>query len=222
MEANTVTAARQEAERKELFDRVWKRVMGDNRESCPITWEESPTPAATPQTEGEAPETSNALVPAPAPSPEDRDRPRSDFPRGEAMGMLGAGCMDCVPLLQELIGRELADWRGYQALARRTAGAPARTIAAMAGGKKRRAKRLSAACFLISGVKYWPEKGRTPAIPSYLGELRQRFMREQETMAAYLAGAESTTDPCLRQLFWDHARENWDHACQIRTLVEQM
>ena len=56
---------------------------------------------------------------------------------------------------------------------------------------------------------------------SYLGTLRRRFAQEQATMAAYLTGTETTTDPCLQQLFWEHAREAWDQACKIRTLVEQ-
>ena len=37
--------------------------------------------------------------------------------------------------------------------------------------------------------------------------LRRRFAQEQATMAAYLTGTETTTDPCLQQLFWEHARE---------------
>ena len=59
-------------------------------------------------------------------------------------------------------------------------------------------------------------------MPSYLGALRRRFGQEQAAMAAYLAGAEATEDPCLRQLFWDHAQENWDQACRVRALVEQL
>ena len=100
-------------------------------------------------------------------------------------------------------------------------GGPARVLAGLAGEKKRRAKRLSAAYFLISGVRYWPEGEKCPPVTSYLGTLRRRFAQEQATMAAYLTGTETTTDPCLQQLFWEHAREAWDQACKIRTLVEQ-
>ena len=80
---------------------------------------------------------------------------------------------------------------------------------------------IDAAYFLIAGVRYWPEAAPCPPMPSYLGALRRRFGQEQAAMAAYLAGAEATEDPCLRQLFWDHAQENWDQACRVRALVEQ-
>lgn len=198
-------------DKKEIFARVWKRVMADGGGQCPIAWEE---PAAKESREGGEEE---VCLPAPT-----RQRsapgPHSDFP-GEG-GVLGEACLGCAGLLQEMVRRELADWREYQALARRAGGAPGRTLAAMAGEKKRRAKRLSAAYFLISGVKYWPEGEGAPRFPSYLGTLRRHFAQEQATMSAYLAGVEATSDPCLQQLFWEHAQENWTHACQIRKLVE--
>lgn len=216
------TLPEQEAEKKEIFARVWKRVMADSTAACPITWEDpaddgtAPVPAQAPASAGQPEEA--PCLPAPAPHPKGHS-PHSDFPH--AGGVLGEGCLECAPLLQELIRRELADLREYQALARRAGGSPGRVLAGMAGEKKRRAKRLSAAYFLISGVRYWPEGTGNPPITSYLGTLRRRFAQEQATMAAYLAGAESTTDPCLQQLFWDHAKECWAQACRIRTLVEQ-
>ena len=96
-----------------------------------------------------------------------------------------------------------------------------RVLATIAADERRHAKRLSTAYFLISGVRYWPEGEKCPPVTSYLGTLRRRFAQEQATMAAYLTGTETTTDPCLQQLFWEHAREAWDQACKIRTLVEQ-
>ena len=197
-------------DKKEIFARVWKRVMADGGGQCPITWEE---PGSR---QSEAPKEEAASLPAPA--CQRGGRPHSDFPG--ACGVLGEACLSCAGLLQELVRRELADWREYQALARRAGGAPSRVLAGMAGEKKRRAKRLSAAYFLISGVKYWPEGEGVPRFPSYLGTLRRRFAQEQDTMSAYLAGAEATSDPCLQQLFWEHAQENWTHACQLRKLVE--
>lgn len=226
------TLPSQEAEKKEIFARVWKRVMADSTESCPIAWEDPaegtappPPPAASPRECAPAQASDSAgeaedcpCLPAPARHPKGHS-PHSDFPH--AGGVLGEGCLECAPLLQEFIRRELADLREYQALARRAGGNPGRVLAGLAGEKKRRAKRLSAAYFLISGVRYWPEGTGNPPITSYLGTLRRRFAQEQTTMAAYLAGAESTTDPCLQQLFWDHAKECWAQACRIRTLVEQ-
>ena len=195
-------------EAQAVFDRVWQRVMTGSREACPIAWD-----APAPEQEAEVP-TSPAVPAVPCP-----DRPRGDFPEGPFC--LGKDCMDAVPLLQELLRRMLGDCRTYQALARRTGGGPARTLNAIAAEKKRQARRLSAAAFLISGVKYWPEIGGRMETDAYLGALRRRFMAEQSTMTDCLAIAESTGDPCLRQLLWELARGTWEIVCRIRKMVEE-
>lgn len=205
----------QEASQQAVFQRVWKRVMEGRPagEESPLLWEAPERQAPSPC--GCAP----ALQP-PAEPPEWKGGPVEDFPAGPAV-VLGENCLDCVPLLQQMIRRELADWRTYQALARRVGGPQGRVLQTLANEEKGHAKRLSAAYFLIAGVRYWPE-GEKPTPPgTYLGALRQRFGAEQAAMAGYLAGAEETEDPCLRQLFLQHAREEWDHACRIRQLVEQ-
>ena len=210
METKQETARTEEAQA--VFDRVWKRVMTGGRESCPIAWEPPEAPALP---AAASPEDASPAVPA-APCP---DCPRGDFPEGPFC--LGQDCMETVPRLQELLRRLLGDLRCYQALARRTGGGPARSLNALAMEKKRQAKRLSAACFLISGVKYWPEVGGRMETDAYLGALRRRFMAEQSTMTDCLAIAESTGDPCLRQLLWELARGTWEIACRIRKMVEE-
>ena len=195
-------------DREAVIQRVWKRVMEGREEESPLVFREDPDPHGSLQGE----EGEMGVLPAPIP------RTQSDFPAGAIF--LGEGTLDMAPLLQEMIRHELADMRGYQALAKRTGGTQARVFQAMAQEEKTHAKRLSAAYFLISGVRYWPEGGKAVPPTSYLGALRQRFGEEQAGMAAYLAGAEATTDPCLRQLFLELAREEWEHACKIRGLVE--
>ena len=230
MEHTTQTAPNpSEQEKQAIFARVWKRVMAGQEAACPLTWgriqrprpprrnRRPGGPPARPRPGGRRPQPEGEAQPV-LPAPRSPGRPRSDFP--QPAGVLGPGCLECAPLLQSLIRRELADGREYQTLARRASGAPARVLAALAGEKKRRARKVSAAYFLIAGVRYWPEAAPCPPMPSYLGALRRRFGQEQAAMAAYLAGAEATEDPCLRQLFWDHAQENWDQACRLRALVE--
>lgn len=195
-------------DREAVIQRVWKRVMEGREETSPVALTQEETePHGSLQTEEEM-----GVLPAPMP------RAKGDFPAGAVF--LGEGSLEMVPFLQEMIRHELGDMRAYQALARRTGGPQARVFQAMAQEEKTHAKRLSAACFLISGVRYWPEVGKGVPPTSYLGTLRQRFGEEQAGMAAYLAGAEATEDPCLRQLFLEIAREEWDHACKIRTMVE--
>ena len=118
-----------EEDKKEIFARVWKRVMGDHTDACPITWEETGGDQAQTTTEQqqtlvteEAAQTEEKTV-LPAPHvPRGGQRLHSDFPRDDAQGVLGPQCLDCAPLLQELIRRELADCREYQTLSRRAAG----------------------------------------------------------------------------------------------------
>lgn len=210
-------------DRDAVFERVWKRVMEGREDTPPIVWGDAARP---PEENTEAhgslqEETRRELDQelAVLPSAGGQDRSHSDFPPSHG-GFLGENCRDCAPLLQEMIRRELADVREYQALARRVGGNQARAFQALASEEKRHAKRLSAAYFLISGVRYWPDGEKITPPTSYLGALRRRFGMEQEGMAAYLAGAEATADPCLRQLFLDHAKEEWDHACRIRSMVE--
>ena len=197
-------------DRDAVFQRVWKRVMEGREETSPVALTQEETEAHG-SLQGE--EGGVEVLPAPMP------RKKSDVPAGAVF--LGEGSLDLAPLLQEFIRHELEDLRAYQTLARRTGGPQARVFQQLASQEKDHAKRLSAAYFLIAGVRYWPEGGKADLPGSYLGALRHRFGEEQKGMMAYLAGAEAAEDPCLRQLFLELAREEWDHACKIRTLVEQ-
>lgn len=216
----------EEEDKNAVFARVWRRVMGEQPMACPIVWEgmlqpddapAAPEEAAHAETEHQ--ETASAPCALPAPPP--GCRPAGDFPREETLGVLGPGSLDSAPVLQTLLRRELADAREYRQLSRRAGGPSARELAALAGEKTWRAKRLAAAYFLISGVRYWPEGEKCQPMSSYLGTLRRRFAQEQATMAAYLTGIETTEDPCLRQLFYELAEGAWEHACKIRALVER-
>ena len=191
-------------ERKAVFERVWRRVMGT------LPAEEVPGEEAVP---AEGAEKDLPALPCPAEAAE------SDFPREP--GVLGESCREYVGLLQGLLRGALEDWRSYQALSRRAGGGPGRALSSIAQEERRRAKELNAVCFLISGARTWPDPEKASPVRSYLGALRSLFRREQETMAACLAGAELVGDPCLRELLVRHAKEAWDHSCRVRMLVEQ-
>ena len=199
-----------DAARKEVFERVWRRVMDTGgAEDAPLL----PTPETPAEEKGDG--TGEALLPAARPAPPEG----SDFPR--ETGVLGESCQEWAGLLQGLIRAALTEGKALQALSARAAGRPGRALAALAAEKTRQARELAAVCFLITGVRFWPEPGKAVPARSYLGELRQRFRRGQESMAAYLAGAELVTDPCLRALFLRHARDQWDQGQRLRALVEQ-
>lgn len=192
---------------RETFQRVWRRVMPQERPECPIEVEESTSALAVP-----AP-----ASPAPVLRQEEPGEPECGVPcLGEASAVYG-------PLLQRFIDYELADCRAYQGLSRRAPGNAARVLSGMAADEHRHAKRLSTAYFLISGVRYWPaERGGGQPVQPFLAALREHFGQEQRGQCAYLAAAEETTDPCLRELYLELAGDEESHAGLLRSILEQM
>ena len=196
---------------REVFARVWGRVAPGSGEGCPIE--------VLPPTGAPAP------LPAAQPAPPDSagDRPGCDEPEQGDVPCLGRAGADHAALLQEYICHELADWRTYQALARRATGTAARSLSSMAADERRHARRLSAAFFLISGVRFLPEtQPISRPICGLMGSLRERFWEEQHGAAAYLASAEEAADPCLAALYRELAAEEGAHADLLRAMVERM
>lgn len=184
---------------RDVFLRVWSRVMPEENEACPITVERpEQNDTAAPAVEGAA----------------------DDFPTPDDVPCLGSAAADEQERLQEFINRELNHWQAYRALARRS-GQGGRMLAALAGNCRKRAKRLSAALFLISGIRFWPAQPPVPPTPrSYFGALREQFLAEQNRGGEYRAAAEESRDACLRALYLDLADECAEHAACIRSLIE--
>lgn len=188
---------------RDAFLRVWQRIMPEDRADCPIAVERPPVCAP------------EKIVPA-------GERAADDFPTPEDVPCLGSGGESDRERLQSFIGQEFAVWRAYQLLARRS-GQGGRVLAALSSGCRRRAKRLSTALFLISGVRFWPEtQPASPPPRSYFGALREHFLAEQDRAGAYRAAAEECRDRCLCALYLDLADECDEHACRIRALLENM
>ena len=199
---------------QETFERVWRRVMPEPRPDCPIVL--SAEPAASPAVR-EAPPALPAVAASAPP-----DRPVA----GEEHNVpcLGAASAIYGGQLQQFVDRTLADWRSYQALSRRAQGNSGRILSAIAADQRRHAKRLSTAYFLISGVRYWPaERPAGPASRTpFAAALRERFMAEQRSAAAYQAAAAETADPCLRQLYEELSGEADAHAWLLRGILEEL
>lgn len=208
---------------REVFERVWRRVMPEDREGCPLAvgplsdQQGQPVSQTGQQVQAET-KAETALVL----SSNGAGALGSDFPDLQDVPCLGSRGVGSVPLLQAMIAQELRDMGFYQTLSRRIGGSGARTFSALAADELRHAKRLSAAHFLISGVRYWPEPRGKVALGSYLSALRQRFIAEQNGAAAYQAAAADCPDPCLRELFLEIAQEENNHASLIRSVVEQL
>lgn len=181
---------------RDVFLRVWERVMPEEGESCPIV-----VPRGM---EGDA-----------------RHR-GGDFPEREDVPCLGSAGREEEGRLQEMIDEELRRWQIYRMLARRSCQG-ARSLAGMGENCRRRAKRLSAALFLLSGVRYWPVRQEGGQMPrSWFGTLRELFLGEQTAACAYRTAAEECRDACLQVLYLDLADESTAHANCVRALVENM
>ena len=202
---------------REVFERVWRRVMPEARPDCPFPLAEAPpsAPAAEAPATALAVRTPEAVLPA-APAPEPPD-PENDVP------CLGASSAVYGALLQAFIDREIAGWKRYALLARRAPGNGGRVLATMAADERRHAKRLSTAYFLISGVRYWPaDRANQPLTGTYPAALRSCFCAEQKAEAAYRAAANETADEALRELYQELAGDENAHTWLLRGLAEQL
>lgn len=182
---------------REVFERVWRRVMPEDRPDCPFTLysEEETEHAPVRPTEGKRTE----LLPVPA----------------EQSGGDGA-------VLQAFIADELSDWRTYQTLARRIPGGNGRALMGVAADERRHAGRLSAAYFLLSGVKFWPPAEPELTKEGWMALLRRRYWAERKGAEAYRTAAGRTGDSALRELYLELAGDEEAHAGVIRGILERM
>lgn len=142
--------------------------------------------------------------------------------RGQASGpRLGKG-HPMAPFLRQQIVDELSDWQVYLALAQHGNG-PLRSIAMQ---ELFHARRLSAAYFLITGIRYLPiEQSRTRPGSRRVdlqAELRGRVQAEEQGEATYRQAAEQAgADATLKALFLELAGEEGEHAARIRQMLER-
>lgn len=200
---------------REVFERVWRRVMPDGSNS-PIQID----PPADEQAHQMRREAREGVG---------QQQTGLALPRREELGQerdvlcLGRGAEQYDALLREMIDGETEDMRTYQALARKAGGAGTRMLSTMAADERRHAKRLSTAYFLITGQRYQSpnQTGSRPPMDLMNG-LREQFIQEQRGSSAYQGAAQETGDPCLRQLYQELSQEEAAHARMIRSLLEQM
>jgi hypothetical protein len=203
-----------------VFERVWRRVMPEESENCPIVVETTTVGGDLPCTCQCPPERKDVSTRQP---PLYSGHQGSDFPEPEDVPMLGRASAVYGGQLQRQVLDALECWQMYRHLARRWgAGRGSRTLSALASEKHSSARRLAAAYFLISGVRYWPvEQLAAPHIPSLQGVIRRGFQAEQQRALAYQTAAADTEDEALAELYLDLSEQSRAHSRMLRELVEQ-
>lgn len=188
---------------EEVFRRVWQRVMaGRGEDSSPIRVDDT-VPEVRPAAMG-------MTLPA--------DRPGSDLP---PMGT------ECAPEgitahLRRQTQEMLEGWQFYRCLARRTRGSAGQTLAALAAEQHQLARKLAAAYFLRSGVRYWPvDQLAAPTIRSYWGALRRRHQEEQQGELDFRMAADEAEDAALTELYGQLAESCRAHCRKLHILLEQ-
>lgn len=196
------------SEHQEVFQRVWNRVMANHPETgCPV------------EVTGDLSCDCLEQLAQTAQTPHVPDTRGNDLPTD---GMDLAPSDDSTARLRQQVLEALEGWQMYRHLARRTRNSAARTLTSLAADQHKQARRLAAAYFLLTGLRYWPsELLSTPAIPSLWGTLRQRHQAEQQAELSYRMAAEEVNDPTLLELY-QQAAEGCQNRCRLlRALLEQ-
>ena len=183
------------------FQRVWQRVMPEPRPDCPFTVDTGPI---------------SAQPAAPVPAVQPPQPPLQTAP--EPPVCLGEFSAKELPTLERLLDATEEGVQTYQALARRWRRET--LLPTLAREKRRQAKRLAAARFLIAGEQY-----ASPAAPRLSNEslalrLRGRFLAEQRLALDFFSAANASSDPCLIDLYRDMGRDCQDCAKALRTWME--
>lgn len=185
---------------REVFDQVWRRVAPQGSPVIEPAPPEGRSPAPQPPNgQSPAPQTPEGAPPVEAPPVEDPGDRR----------------------LQELVLVYLTDGSVYRDLARRTRRSVGE-LQELYRQKLRQAKRLSAAYFLRTGVRYWPREV-TPVNPpeGFFPALRERYLAEGRLAGRLEALAVAGGEAALGELYADLAQEARNAARAIRAIVER-
>ena len=198
------------------FEKVWRRVMPEDRHDCPFTVDVPTAPAETtvPAVAPPSPPSPPATIP-PFQAPTQMPDRAVTMPQA----CLGEASRAALPELERLLTQTNDAARIYRALARRARGTR-NFLSSLAATKERQVRRLSTARFLIVGEVFAFPPTVFPRTASLPLALRERYQAEQRSALDFLAAAQRTGDPCLIQLYRDLADENQTLAGQIRERLE--
>lgn len=223
------------------FERVWRRVMPENRADCPFTLltQDSPTPAVGGRlmpngSDPPSPDFLSAPAREPAPmesimamAPVIPITPVGAPPSVQDVPAFAVAALDEGPVvngvqMQNMISAELSSQRTYRAMARQIRGKASQTLSTLAADEGRHAKRLATAYFLMVGMRFWPENLPGERVDTLWGGIRRCYLKAQESEVAYRKLAQEAGDNSLQELFSDLAQEEAGHALFLRKLLEEL
>lgn len=197
------------------YDRVWQRVA-PGLEPYPDMKETEKRLAELRSTQGPA-------VPAMEETPLSDTPPENDLPGAlQDPCCMGTAAEEMLEVLEGFIEVELADRRHYMALSRQAPSFARQQIRSLAEEAGCAAKRLMAACYLITGSCYQPavECGRI-CLGRWCAAVRERYHAEACNGLNYLRASESTTDPCLTRLLTELGEESYRQADALLCLLQR-
>ena len=189
------------------YDRVWQRV-------APIL---EPYPGYQPMP---------ALADLPgqsAPAAPPASVPESQLPGAEQNPCcMGTEAAEMLEVLDGFIEEELTDRRSTLALARQAPSWARQTLRDLAEAAGRRARRLMAVHYLITGQCYQPSlECQRLCHGAWCPALRERYHAEACDGLNYIRAAEGTVDPCLAELLRQMSRESYQGADSLLRLLER-
>ena len=197
------------------YDRVWQRVA-PGLEPYPDMKDAEKRLAELRSAQGPA-------VPAMAEAPLPDTGPEDQLPGASPDPCcMGSAAEDMLEVLEGFVELELADRRHYLALARQAPAFARQQLRDLATEAGCAAKRLMAACYLITGECYRPavECGRI-CLGRWCAALRERYHAEACNGLNYLRAAEGTTDPCLSRLLTELGEESYRQADALLCLLQR-
>ena len=195
------------------------------REPRPDRWQNMMEPSVQ-----EAMDGSGMDMPAPEPSvveeaPSEGLPPENGPDRGNDLPQLWEEPQpadDRTARMRRHVMDALEGWQFYRHLAKRARGTDQRALNGMAAEQHKEARKLSAAYFLLTGLRYWPsELLRAPAIPSYWGALRTRHQTERRMENEFRMAADDWEDQEVLALYQALIEGCLRRCDQLRSLLEQ-
>lgn len=196
-----------------VFQRVWSRVMPDDRSSpIAVTPEEPRSPERQPASRPNSNNTVRPQMPQMPPMQQAPQMNQMNQRPGKAQDTTEEGTLRrLMDLAQDGIAADVL-------LARR--GNQTKPLAPIANDHRRAMRQLSACYFLMTGKNYQPGSAAPNRSAAFPQMLREQFQWEQRWTRACMQAAEEVNDPSAKELCRELAGDGMAHTRLIRSILE--